>query len=276
MTEKTLGIDIGSTTMKLCLVSQDNGIEHAILPHEGDLPGTLTRLMDRLGAVRSLRGIVTGNEGRHRVALPEVIAAVAIENGLDAVNLKPRAVVSMGGEDLVVYVLNDRGRIVNTYSGNKCASGTGEFFRQQLGRMNLRIEDINDFCDGARAHRISARCSVFMKSDCTHRLNKGEVSKGDIALSLSKVMADKVSEFLTKAKISSGQVVLLGGVTRNRFLVEFIRESRPGIDFILPDEAPYFEAFGAAHLARSQGTLLPEGEPVRPGSGLVFKTRAQS
>jgi predicted CoA-substrate-specific enzyme activase len=272
MTEKTLGIDIGSTTLKLCLVSQDNGAEHAILPHEGDIPGTLTRLMDLLGAIRPLRGIVTGNEGRRRVELPEVIAAVAIESGLDAVKLKPRAVVSMGGEDLVVYVLNDRGRMVNTYSGNKCASGTGEFFRQQLGRMNLRIEDINDACDGARAHRISARCSVFMKSDCTHRLNKGEASKGDIVLSLSKVMADKVSEFLTKAKISSGQVVLIGGVTQNRFLVEFIREGRPGIDFVLPEEAPYFEAFGAAHLARSQGAWLPEGEPLRPGSVLVFKT----
>ncbi len=272
MIEKTLGIDIGSTTLKLCLVSRENGTEHAILPHEGDLPGTLTRLMDRFGSVRPLRGIVTGNEGRHRVKLPEVIAAVAIESGLDALNLKPRAVVSMGGEDLVVYVLNDRGRIVNTYSGNKCASGTGEFFRQQLGRMNLRLEDINDVCNGAHAHRISARCSVFMKSDCTHRLNKGESSKGDIALSLSKVMADKVSEFLTKAKISSGQVVLIGGATQNRFLVEFIRENRPGIDFVLPDEAPYFEAFGAAHLARTSGELLPEGEPVRPGSALVFKT----
>ena len=154
----------------------------------------------------------------------------------------------MGGEDLVVYVLNDRGRIVNTYSGNKCASGTGEFLRQQLGRMNLKLEDINEICAGASVHRLSARCSVFMKSDCTHRLNKGEASKGDIALSLSKVMADKVAEFLTKAKIGSGRVVLIGGVTRNRHLVEFIRQSRPGIDFLLPGEAPYFEAFGAAHL----------------------------
>ena len=272
MAEKTIGIDIGSTTLKLCLLSRDNGVEHAILPHEGDLSGTLSLLMERLGAVRPLRGIVTGTEGRHRIELPEVIAAVAIESGLEAVNLKPRAVVSMGGEDLVVYVLNDRGRIVNTYSGNKCASGTGEFFRQQLGRMNLRLEDINEVCKDAHAHRISARCSVFMKSDCTHRLNKGEVSKGDIALSLSKVMADKVSEFLTKAKISSGQVVLTGGVTQNRFLIQFIRESRPGIDFVLPDEASYFEAFGAAHLARSQGALMPEGDPVRPGSALVFKT----
>ena len=110
-----------------------------------------------------------------------------------------------------------------------------------------------------------------MKSDCTHRLNKGEASKGDIVLSLSKVMAEKVSEFLTKAKISSGQVVLIGGVTQNRFLVEFIRESRPGIDFVLPEQAPYFEAFGAAHLARSQGALLPEGEPLTAGIGVGFQ-----
>jgi len=273
MTEKALGIDIGSTTLKLCLVSQDGGgVEHAILPHEGDLPGTLTRLLGGLGAAPPLRGMVTGIEGRHRIRLPDVLAAVTIESGLDALQLKPRAVVSMGGEDLVVYVLDGRGRIVNTYSGNKCASGTGEFLRQQLSRMNLKLEDINGICAGASVHRLSARCSVFMKSDCTHRLNKGEASKGDIALSLSKVMADKVAEFLTKAKIGSGRVVLIGGVTRNRHLVEFIRQSRPGIDFLLPGEAPYFEAFGAAHLARSQGAMLPEGALVRPGSALVFKT----
>jgi len=273
MTEKALGIDIGSTTLKLCVLSPEGGgVEHAILPHEGDLPGTLKRLLDSLGAAPPLRGIVTGIEGRHRIELPDVIAAVTIESGLDALQLKPRAVVSMGGEDLVVYVLNDRGRIVNTYSGNKCASGTGEFLRQQLGRMNLKLEDMDDVCAGASVHRLSARCSVFMKSDCTHRLNKGEASKGDIALSLSKVMADKVAEFLTKAKIGSGRVVLIGGVTRNRHLVEFIRQSRPGIDFLLPGEAPYFEAFGAAHLARSQGAMLPEGALVRPGSALVFKT----
>ena len=81
-----------------------------------------------------------------------------------------------------------------------------------------------------------------MKSDCTHRLTKGESSKGDIALSLSKVMADKVAEFLTKAKLESGQVVLIGGVTRNRHLVDFVRQGNPGIDFVVPAEAAYFEA----------------------------------
>ncbi|MBI5538227.1 MAG: activase [Deltaproteobacteria bacterium] len=279
MTHKTLGIDIGSTSLKLCLLSDspDEGAQQAMLPHEGNLVGTLARLFERLGLESSsdVRGLVTGTEGRHRIALPDVIAAVTIEAGLEALKLRPRAVVSMGGEDLVVYDLNSRGRIVNTYAGNKCASGTGEFLRQQLGRMNLKLEDINEICDGAHVHPISARCSVFMKSDCTHRLNKGEATKADVALSLSKVMADKVAEFLTKAKLSSGQVVVIGGVTRNRHLVDFIRKGNPEIDFVVPEQAPYFEAFGAAHLARTQGKDLPPiADLVRAGAGLIFKTYA--
>ena len=276
MTEKTLGIDIGSTTLKLCILAPDGSIEHEVLAHDGDLPGTLPRLFENLGveAAPPLTGLVTGTEGRHRIALPEVIAAVTVESGLTALGLKPRAVVSMGGEDLVVYVLNGQGAIVNTYSGNKCASGTGEFFRQQLGRMDLGLEHINTVCEGASPHPLSSRCSVFMKSDCTHRLNKGESTKGDIALSLSKVMADKVAEYLTKAKLTTGEVILIGGVTRNRYLVDYIRAGSPGIDFVVPDEAPYFEAFGAAHLAADQGEELPAGGLVREGSGLIFKTFA--
>ncbi|PKN45619.1 MAG: activase, partial [Deltaproteobacteria bacterium HGW-Deltaproteobacteria-20] len=279
MTNKTLGIDIGSTSFKLCLLSDhpDGEPKSAILPHDGDIDGTLDRLLDQLGldGADAIRGLATGNEGRHRLDLPDVIAAVAIEAALDALKLQPRAVVSMGGEDLVVYVLDSRGRIVNTYAGNKCASGTGEFLRQQLGRMNLKLEVINDICEGAHVHPISARCSVFMKSDCTHRLNKGEATKADVALSLSKVMADKVAEFLIKAKLARGQVVVIGGVTRNRHLVDFIRKGNPNIDFVVPEQAPYFEAFGAAHLARAQGKNLPSRESlVRPGATLTFKTFA--
>ena len=117
-----------------------------------------------------------------------------------------------------------------------------------------------------------------MKSDCTHRLNKGEATKADVALSLSKVMADKVAEFLTKAKLSSGQVVVVGGVTRNRHLVDFIRKGNSEIDFVVPEQAAYFEAFGAAHLARTQGEALPNPDEqpatalVRPLSGSIFKT----
>jgi len=270
-----LGIDIGSTNVKVCRLSGD-GPRHGVAAHDGDVVDAFGQLTADLelddGASHAL---VTGGEGRHRFRLPEVIAPVAIEAGLQALGLSPRAVVSMGGEDLVVYVLDARGRIVSTYSGNKCASGTGEFFRQQLGRMDLTLDDLERVADGACVAKLSARCSVFMKSDCTHRLNKGESTKGDIALSLSKVMADKVSEYLIKARGRDGQVVLLGGVTGNRFLVGFVRDAWPDLDLFVPEQAPYFEAFGAAHLAAEQGGELAAGDEVfREGKSLVWESFA--
>ena len=115
-----------------------------------------------------------------------------------------------------------------------------------------------------------------MKSDCTHRLNKGEATKGDIALSLSKVMADKVSEFLIKAKVRAGQVVLVGGVTQNRHLLRFLARGLAADRVRGARARPrYFEAFGAAHLAPALGRPLPAAQPAglrpfQPAAGTPF------
>jgi len=269
-TTPTLGIDIGSVNVKICLLPLDGPPRHAVLAHEGDLDAALTEAFGRVSLGTDLPPVAmaTGGTGRARLNVPDIIAPLAIETALKAKGLTPRAVVSLGGEDMVVYVLDASGRIQTSYAGNKCASGTGEFFRQQLGRMDLAVEDLDRAVDGAKVHKLSARCSVFMKSDCTHRLNKGEATRGDIALSLSKVMADKVGEFLTKAKIREGQVALIGGVTANRHLLKFLREERPAIEFIVPLEAVWFEAFGAAVAARDRGLPLPAEGLLRPRDAL--------
>ncbi len=258
---RTVGIDIGSVNVKVCLLAGDAAPRHAVVPHEGDLEAALAAAFAAIGLTPDHRlwAMVTGGTGRLRLKAPELIAPLAIEAALVAKGLRPRAVVSLGGEDMVVYPLDPAGRIQTSYAGNKCASGTGEFFRQQLGRMDLAVEELDRAVEGASVHTLSARCSVFMKSDCTHRLNKGEATRGDIALSLSKVMADKVGEFLTKAKVREGRVALIGGVTANRHMVRFLREAWPAVDFVVPEEACWFEAYGAALTARERGLPLPAG-----------------
>lgn len=253
-----LGIDVGSVNLKVCgLVG--GATRHAVVAHRGDIERALDQALASLGLDGSgaPRALATGGAGRRRIDVPEVIIPLAVEAGLEVSGLRPRAAVTLGGEDLVVYILDGQGRVQTSYAGNKCASGTGEFFRQQLGRMDLDLDDLDEIAGSARLLKLSARCSVFMKSDCTHRLNKGEATKGDVALSLSKVMADKVSEFLIKAKVRAGQVVLVGGVTRNRFLLRFLAQAWPQVDFVVPTQALFFEAFGAAHLAPTMGRPLP-------------------
>ncbi len=73
----------------------------------------------------------------------------------------------------MVYILNRRGRIAAVQTGNKCASGTGEFFLQQLRRMNVTLEEAAAFVAAEEPYPVSGRCSVFCKSDCTHATNKG-------------------------------------------------------------------------------------------------------
>ena len=270
-----IGIDVGSVNIKVCGLNAGKPCT-AIVAHEGDVESALDRAFAglELDPRTSPPAVVTGGAGRHRVDATAVIASSAIEAALAALALRPRAVVSLGGEDLVVYLMDGNGRVQTTIAGNKCASGTGEFFRQQLGRMDLRLEDLDAAAEGARVLKLSARCSVFMKSDCTHRLNKGEATRGDVALSLSKVMADKVGEFLIRAKVRSGSVVLVGGVTRNRHFLRFLSEAWPNTRFALPAEATCFEAFGAAHLAASLGRpLAPRARLVhafQPEAGTPF------
>lgn len=260
---RSLGINIGSSSLKMALVEGSELVWSASVPHEGDFHEALRRLMAEGHIPEGTPLLVTGNEGRFLFNAPGTPEPLCVEAAMAALGPElsgARAAVSMGGEDLVVYSLDKSGKIVNNFSGNKCASGTGEFLKQQLARMDMRLEDIAAVPDSARVMSLSSRCSVFMKSDCTHRLNKREASKDDIVLSLSDVMAVKVVDFLKRAKISDGRVVLTGGVTLNRHIVRFIREKAPEIEFVVPAAASVFEAYGAAVMAAEAGAPMPSLE----------------
>ena len=253
----SLGINIGSSSLKLVLADGDKVVWSALTPHEGDFHAAVRKLMSERDIPVGTKVLVTGNEGRYLFNAAGTLEPLCVEAALKASGIKADAVASMGGEDLVVYSLDENGKIINNFSGNKCASGTGEFLKQQLGRMDMTLADIAKVPETATVMSLSTRCSVFMKSDCTHRLNKREATKDDIVLSLSNVMAGKVVDFLKRAKVTKGRVVLTGGVTLNRHIVRFIRERAPDLEFVVPDTASVFEAYGAAVLAAGAGSPLP-------------------
>ncbi|MDR1815466.1 MAG: acyl-CoA dehydratase activase, partial [Clostridiales Family XIII bacterium] len=265
-----MGINIGSTSLKMVLAEGERPVWSATRAHEGDFAAAARALLEEGQVKAGTPALVTGNEGRFLFAVSGTLEPLCVEAAVSALALDADAVVSMGGEDLIVYSLAD-GKIVNSFSGNKCASGTGEFFKQQLGRMDMKLEDASAVPDTATVYPLSTRCSVFMKSDCTHRLNKREATKDDIVLSLSDVMAVKVIDFLKRARVTSGRVILTGGMTLNRHILRFIREKAPDIEFIVPETAPVFEAYGAALMARDAGSPLPEMENLLRPNEIRFE-----
>jgi len=267
----SLGINIGASNIKVAMLEGNSILWNAVEPHEGNFLDTLKKVLSSHQVPAGVTTLATGTEGRHLLNVSSVIEPLCIEEGLRHLDHQVDALVSLGGEDLVVYTLDSNKKIITSFSGNKCASGTGEFFKQQLARMNMKLTDIHSIPADSCVLKLSSRCSVFMKSDCTHRLNKGEAKTGDIVLSLSDVMAVKVVDFLKRARIEKGKVLLVGGVTQNPYILKFIRERMPEIEFIVPPEAPYFEAYGAALLASSSGSPLPSPETLFKSSRIQFK-----
>ncbi|MDR2589755.1 MAG: acyl-CoA dehydratase activase, partial [Oscillospiraceae bacterium] len=268
---QTLGINIGSTSLKMVLIDDNKPVWHAAASHEGNFEATAIRLLKEGKIKIGTPTLITGNEGRFIFNASGTLEPLCVEAAINLLKIDADAIVSMGGEDLIVYSL-DNGKIVNSFSGNKCASGTGEFLMQQLARMDMKPEDIDKIPETSKVYPISTRCSVFMKSDCTHKLNKREASKEDIVFSLSHVMAIKVIDFLKRANIKSGRVVLVGGLTLNKHIIRFVKELAPQIEFIVPETAHVFEALGAAALAAEYGSPLPELDKLMLPGEVQFET----
>jgi predicted CoA-substrate-specific enzyme activase len=246
-------------------------LEAAVYPHGGNPKDRLLAVLDQVNTSRFDRIVATGRRFRHFVDLTAVSEPEAVESAYRFVKpegVRSPAIVSAGGETFMVYLLNARGRISNVITGNKCASGTGEFFMQQLRRMGVSLEEAAEWSVSTDPYAVSGRCSVFCKSDCTHAINKG-VPKARVTAGLCQMMADKILELLKN--VERKQVMLVGGCSRNQMMVEFLQKD---IDQLLvPDEGPYFEALGACLWALDhEAKLLPDRTKLFHADAASFDT----
>jgi predicted CoA-substrate-specific enzyme activase len=245
MAMRSLGICIGASTISFVEtelkqdVIKTTSVKSII--HDGNPKKILTEELCTIDDNVSVT--VTGRKFKHLINAHVISEPEAIEKAVKHLKLEGRydAIASLGGENFIIYCLNKNGSIDKVLTGNKCASGTGEFFLQQIGRMNLSMAEAVEMSRQDDYYKVSGRCSVFCKSDCTHALNKG-IDKGLVVAGLCKMIADKTIELLTKQ--SSQKIMAVGGVSQNRTVINFIKKAYP--ELYIPEEASYFEALGAS------------------------------
>lgn len=254
---RVLGLCLGASTLSVVDVSVSGGRPQANLifsePHEGNPTKRLRDLLKSLDLSVYSGACVTGRKFRHSLALPSISEPEAVELAIDFAGLAGQfdLVLSVGGESFIAYVLGKDGRVSTVHTGNKCASGTGEFFLQQLRRMDLTIEQAMATARSEAPHTISGRCSVFCKSDCTHALNTG-ADRGSIVAGLCHMLATKMLELVEKSR--KHRVLAIGGVTRNGVAMEYVRSRVDA--FQVPEHATCFEALGAALSALKQSVPM--------------------
>ena len=290
MSTSSIGICFGSSAIKMAEVICDGDsvrigrVESR--SHESNPRKAFLELIDDIDIGRYDFGVFTGRKFRDLVNAASITEPESIEYALRYLResgrgaaVKPGAVASLGSENFIVYTLDDDGMICTVETGNKCASGTGEFFLQQIRRMNVGVKEAVELAAESEEFKVSGRCSVFCKSDCTHALNKN-IPIGRVSAGLCRMMAEKILDLLEK--VPNKNIIAAGGVTRNSVIMKMLKEHVD--DLYIPDFADCFEAVGAAfyalvnkttlgidknHLLKEGGTSFTLLPPIEMGKPLV-------
>ncbi|MDH3213996.1 MAG: acyl-CoA dehydratase activase-related protein, partial [Myxococcales bacterium] len=147
---------------------------------------------------------------------------------------------------------------------DKCSSGTGENIRKIAGRFGLSIEKADEMAlAAAESIPITARCSVFAKTEMTHFANQGKPT-GELFRGYFESVARNARALLARNRVE-GSVFLTGGPARIRSFRQSFEELL-GQEVLTPPNSSCFEAIGAAAIAALQVRSAPPGPlPGDPG-----------
>ncbi|MFQ5653332.1 MAG: acyl-CoA dehydratase activase [Planctomycetota bacterium] len=260
-----LGIDIGSTTVKVVALDREGALlAHSYLRSKGRPQGTLLRALDDLRRYWDLSRVTgvgfTGSGGQAIAGLvggQHVNELIAQTRAVGELYPEARTVIEIGGQDskLLSLELDERsGRmvLVDFAMNTLCAAGTGSFLDQQAERLAISIED--EFSSIAlqsrNPARIAGRCTVFAKSDMIHLQQKGTLL-ADILAGLCLALTRNFKSVVSKGKAFIPPILFQGGLAYNQAVVrafETVLGLEPG-QLIVPDHHALMPALGTALVA---------------------------
>ncbi|MFV0424068.1 MAG: acyl-CoA dehydratase activase-related protein [Bacilli bacterium] len=261
MGTKHLGIDIGSTTIKLVVLDEDKKILFTEYKrHFSDIKKAITELIADIDSKLSgnkVRIKVTGSGGlgiAKWLDLEFVQEVIACSYAVKEFIPQTDVAIELGGEDAKLTYFEET---IDQKMNGSCAGGTGAFIDQMAVLLDTDANGLNELAKGyEKIYPIAARCGVFAKTDIQPLINEG-VSKSDIAASIYQAVVNQTISGLAMGKPIVGNVAFLGGPLsfsselRKRF-IETLQLSESEVES--PENAKLFVAIGAALYA----SLSPE------------------
>ncbi len=265
-TRYQLGIDIGSTTVKIAITDQNKSLLFSDYErHFANIQETLASLLEKAVAQLSdlnVSAMITGSGGlslANHLNVPFIQEVIAVSSALTELAPQTDVAIELGGEDAkIIYFEN--GTVEQRMNGI-CAGGTGSFIDQMASLLQTDAMGLNEYAKKYQSlYTIAARCGVFAKSDIQPLINEG-ATKEDLAASIFQAVVNQTISGLACGKPIRGHVAFLGGPLH--FLSElreaFIRTLKLDEDHrILPANSHLFAAIGSAISASEESnyTLL--------------------
>ena len=265
---KLMGIDVGSTTVKVCVLSETYEILYT--SYERHFARVKECVLNQLSVVEEKFGggdfriCITGSAGLGLAERSGVGFVQEVQAAFTAIRRyypDADAAVELGGEDAkIIFVTGGTEQRMN----GSCAGGTGAFIDQMATLLNISVTEMDELSLKAeKVYPIASRCGVFAKSDIQPLLNQG-ARKEDISASIFQAVVDQTVAGLAQGRRIKGKVLFLGGPLY--FLKGLRRAFRETLKLddehaVFPDNAPCFMSVGAALYAENVDAM-PLSEAV--------------
>ncbi len=249
-----IGIDVGSTSIKIVFVDSDRIIWKKVVPTKPGQSAVVEDLIEQgMNACSVLKTdiektSVTGY-GRNLICGDNHVVDEIWANAAGIQRLtcgRAGTLINIGGQDIKVINVSEKGRVLDFRMNDKCAAGTGRFFEMAAGILDTPLEDFHQSDTMAdKAVNINATCAVFAESEIVSLLAKG-IDKHSIVKGINQAVATRVASLAGNGFLE-GDVYVDGGPAQNRGLVDCLA------DRLLCDikvvEAPQFTvAFGSLYV----------------------------
>ncbi len=279
MTNKqyTLGIDVGSTTVKIVLVDNkaDKIIWHDYQRHETKQPEKVLEFLKRIEKehpdipAESIHAFITGSGGKNvarHIGAKFVQEVNAVCLAVEKLYPDTGSVIELGGQDAKIIIFKEdpeTGRKKKIPSMNdKCAGGTGAVIDKINAKLRIPVEELSQQAyHGVKLHHVAGKCGVFAETDI-NSLQKQGIPTSELMASLFEAIVGQNLSVLTRGHTLRPNVLLLGGPnTYIKGMREAWEENIPlvwaerdfqlpeGVDpkslITVPENAQYFAAIGA-------------------------------
>lgn len=250
----SLGIDIGSTTVKVAVIDRAHKIlfsdyKRHFANIKETLQGLLADARAQLGDI-TVHPTVTGSGGMsisEYLHIPFCQEVVCVSEALQDYEPKTDVAIELGGEDAKIIYFSGNG--IEQRMNGVCAGGTGSFIDQMASLLQTDATGLNEYAkDYDTVYPIAARCGVFAKSDIQPLINEG-ATKENLAVSIFQAVVNQTISGLACGKPIRGHVAFLGGPLHflSELKASFIRTLNLDKEHaITPPNSHLFAAIGSA------------------------------
>lgn len=243
---KNIGIDIGSSCAKVCVMDNDIIENNFMLPTGYNSRKTaedIRQMLEKNGIDIENSNIMATGYGRVSVPYANEIMTEISCHGKGAYYLfgENATVIDIGGQDTKVISLKN-GRVMKFLMNDKCSAGTGKFIEIMSDRLGLTFEELEEIAAKGKETTISSMCTVFAESEIISLIGEG-TPREDIANGVINSVVEKVVQLA--AQIPADKYILTGGFCENDY---FINELSKALDAAVysDSKARFAGAIGAA------------------------------